>query len=181
MPTDFEELFDDVMYYAKKKLGSFQGKTKEDLEDYIADSDPQQKIKRFVRKELVDTSRAERVITEVTPVVLEKKRDKVAEAAVDAELKRKKRARAADESKDAKVIKDLTKQNLKRWKKNPGRFDLRGIDTRSHNLIRQEINARIRKAKRAGFKVGGVNTPQPYRIEKRGTRRSLVNGRFMKR
>lgn len=180
MPTDFEELFDDVMHYARKKLGDKEFETKEDLEDYIADSDPQQKIKRWVRKELVSTSRAQRLITE-EPVVPKKVRDKVAEKAVDEELKRKTRARVADEAKDAKVIKPLTNENFRRWKKNPGRFDLRGIDNVSNNLIKAEIRKRIAKARGSGYKVGGVNTAEPYRREKGASRRSLITGRFLKR
>lgn len=179
MTTDFEELFDDVMFYAKKKLGGKDFATKEDLEDYIRDSDPQRKIKQWVRKEILDTSAADRAIT-APPEIPDKVKEKIVQKAVDAELKRKKRARAADEAITAKTVKPITDENFKRWLKSPGRFDLRGVDTKSHQLIKNEINQRIRDARAKGFKVG-MKRNEPYRKEKGESRRSLITGRFIGR
>lgn len=180
MTTDFEELFDDVMFYAKKKLGGKDFKSKADLEEYIKDSDPQKKIKHWVRQEILDTGKAERLIEAGLPEAKKPVKDLLKDKAIKAELKRKDAARASDESRTAKDTRAITNKNFKAWKKNPGRFDLRGIDTASHTLIRGEINKRLRAARSKGYKVG-MKGNHPFRKEKGETRRSLLTGRFMKR
>ena len=170
------------MYYVKKnsKYPDFKGGTREDLEKYIRDIDPQKRITHFTRQELLDTRKAERLIE--TGVSAEKKpvKDTIRDKAIKAELRRQEKTRLADEKKTAKDTRPITNPNYKRWLKNPGRMDLKGIDTESHNLIRGEINKRLRAAKAKGFKVG-MKGAHPYRKEKGETRRSLLNGRFMKR
>lgn len=46
------------------------------------------------------------------------------------ELKRGGRARKVDESRDARRIKPVTRANVTRWKKQPGKMDIAGVDTR---------------------------------------------------
>lgn len=182
MTTDFEELFDDVMKYVKKNSAypDFKGGTREDLEKYIRDIDPQKHIKHWVREELLDTGKAERLIEEGIPTAEKPVKDTIRDKAIKTELRRQEKIRLRDEAKTAKDTRPITNPNYKRWLKNPGRMDLRGIDTASHNLIRGEINKRLRAAKAKGFKVG-MKGAHPYRKEKGETRRSLLNGRFMKR
>ena len=96
MTTDFEELFDDVMFYAKKKLGGKDFKTREELEDYIKDSDPQKKIKHWVRQEILDTGKAERTIEAGVAPEEKPVKDTIRDKAIKAELARKEKNRHAN-------------------------------------------------------------------------------------
>lgn len=49
--------------------------------------------------------------------------------AKELESSRSKRSQKADEKQKNKRTLPLTKENLEKWKKNPGRYDLKGIDT----------------------------------------------------
>jgi len=167
------------MFYAKKKLGAKDFATKEDLEDYIKDSDPKKRISNYTRQEILNTSRAERLLEaglgkEDKPV-----KDTITAKAIKAELARQANARASDEKKTAKRVTPITNATFKAWKKNPAKFDLRGIDTATHTFIKDEINKRLAKARAAGYTVGtkGVDA---YRQERGNLGRSLITGRFLK-
>lgn len=168
---DPERKLDDVMSYAKKKIGDFTGTTKEELIDYIKRSDEQNRISRTFRDIITDTNRAEQL--------LKNNKETLKEKAVQAELRRKIIARTTDEAKTAKRVTTINKETLTSWKKNPGKFDLRGIDTATHTFIKDEINKRLRAAKAKGYKVG-MKGVEPYRKEKGETRRSLITGQFLK-
>lgn len=168
--TDYEAVFNDIMSYAKKNIGDPRVSNKEELEDYIKESDRKGAISGKLRRELLETRGANRLLEESS----------IKEKAIQKELSRPQRQRAADERKTAKTVKEINKKAYDSWKKNPGRFDLKGIDTKTHSYIRAEIRRKVKKNLNKGYKLERKGL-QFYRLENDGKRaRDIITGRFVK-
>ena len=171
MTADYDAVFNDIMGYALKNIGEPNVKTKQDLLAYIKESDARNTISGRLAREMVESRSAEKYIAEPS---LER-------AAIKKELSRPEKARLSDESKTAKKVTAITEKNFKAWKKNPAAFDLRGIDTKTHSLIRAEIKRKVKLNIEGGYSVRRRGQ-RYYRLENDGKRaRDLITGRFVKR
>jgi len=157
------------MGYAKKNIGDAKTMNKEQLREYIKKSDLQNRISNRLIDIMLETPAAARVT-----------KSTLKEEAISEELSRPKRAQRVDESKTAKTVKPITRENFTRWKRNPARFDLRGIDTKTHSLIVQHKKFKVQQSLNKGFKVKRRGRLL-YRIEKGGRARDIITGRFISR
>lgn len=58
---------------------------------------------------------------------------------------RSKRARAADEGKQAKRVLTATFKNIEKWMKNPGRYDIKLIDTKKKGIGKKKRKGKTHK------------------------------------
>lgn len=170
MTADYEAVFNDIMGYAKKNIGERPIETKEDLIAYIKESDRQKTISSKLIREMLETQSANSYVDN----------EALKAAAIKKELSRSQQARNADESKTAKKVEKISQESFKKWKRNPSRFDLKGIDTKTHQLIRDEIRLRVKKALDQGYTVRRRGNLY-FRLEKNNKRaRDLITGKFVK-
>jgi hypothetical protein len=168
--TGYEELFDDIMYYAERKLGDFKGTTSEDLRDFIKDYDKNDFITPHTLNELEDTSKWQNELSEKT---FSKK------AAIRKELRRPDKARLVDEAVTSKKVLSINKATYRQWARNPARYDLRGVDTQTHTYIREETKRRLKKHLDAGRQIRRRNGIFYYHTP-HGARNAL-NGQWTRR
>ncbi len=71
------------------------------------------------------------------------------------ELSRAKKVRVVDESKTVKkpFLLAISDKNVRKWQKNPARFDLKGVDTKTHSIIKEFIRLKTFKWKERGHRV----------------------------
>jgi len=94
------------------------------------------------------------------------------EDAVKAEGRRKRASRRQDESKNAKRILPVTKQNVRRWKKQKGQVDIAGVDTRWKRRVGGR--GKILRPKRTSKWVRYVSSRGNYYVYRD------LKGRFLK-
>ena len=171
--NNYDELFEDIMCYAPAEPESKM--TQKELREYLEDIDNRKTLTFNTRNILVNTKYAEKYL---------KEEERSKKEAVRTELQRSPRARAADESKTAKTTKPVNPETLRQWRRNPGSFDLRGVDTRTHQYLTQEVLSRARQSRAAGFQVfvkrRGKIAYDAYRIEGKRAR-NIFTGRWVKR
>ena len=173
--TDFDEVFKKIMEYKRGNIKDV--KTKEDLIQFLKDMDRRDTLDRTMHKSL--TRQNKNLISVLVDTREAEKYYDSTDAAIVKEFSRSMKSRTADEATTAKTVKQPTTENYKLWRKNPGALDLKGIDTKTHTLIQRESRARIARAKAKGLTVKGT-LANPYSVEKRNRRRSLLTGRFIK-
>lgn len=175
MATDFEEKWDDIQNnYIKKKpswLTGFKGRSKDDLRFWLENElGPGQRggrsrISRSFAIGLTNTRGAGGLLLE--------------QEAVKLELQRPIQQRRVDEAITAKDTRKITKQTLRLWRRNPGRFDLSGIDTRTKTLLSKEISRKINEKQSAGFTITRRNGIPSYQ-DKNKRFRNVLNGQFVR-
>jgi len=166
-----DRVFIDVMTYSEGVLpppDSFE--TREDLIKYLEEANPQMRGRSLSL--MTDSAPAERRLlnqqqqTTLSELRKRKPRLKVTKAkAVNQEIKRSSRARLKDERITANVVKD-TDGGFKKWSRNPSRFDFRGIDTKTHSIIKLHIKNQSDKFKRQGHRVINVRDVHVFIIKK---------------
>ena len=88
---------------------------------------------------------------------------------------RSKRAIASDLSKRAKKTLKNTKENVKKWKKQPGRMDIEGVDTPKKRLVRATRGRRVktvRHIKKPKTKKTKITTPKVIKKAKPKTKKT---------
>ena len=148
-----DRVFTDVMSYADSVIPrpeSFDSQS--ELVSYLERVDKKsaeingrgRRLSQFALNEIADSTAATNTIKQGSR-----------SQAVIKELSRTNRSRLRDESKTAKSpnLLGINKANLSRWKRNPERFDLRGVDTKTHSFIKQHIKDRSQKWKDQGLRV----------------------------
>ena len=161
-----DRVFLDVMRYADGIIPTPESfETQKDLQRYIEDVDRQAaeqtgKGRRISARalELMTNSRvaAQRLFTT-------KQRK-----AVNVELSRSKRARLVDESRTAKSpnLLDINQKNFLRWKKNPQKFDLKGVDTKTHEFIKTFVKTKSQRYKNEGSRVINVRDVTVFAVRR---------------
>jgi len=164
MTKDYGKVFDDIMVYVTAKVPTppegFQ--TKGDLQRYLERADriiadqkgTNKKMSGLLFNQILDTPQAERVIEEGTTKT--KKLTPIQQRVVQEEIRRPTRVRIIDESKtvkDKKRLLDINQKNFGRWKKNPSRYDLNKVDTKTREFIKTFVRQKTNTYQRQGLKV----------------------------
>lgn len=187
--TDPVRLMDDFMKYGKKYLPIEQFDSPEDAKRWILEMDKiasrvngtDRRITDFVAGIAADSRRTSQIVSGALKVsdrgaVFNTLQGK----AVRTELDRGVRARRIDEAKTSKRLLTLRRENFKRWVKNPGRFDIEGIDTETHELIKGRIRDKTEKWRRQGLKVTNDQDVHVFVVRQDKRRRlyamNVVNG-----
>jgi hypothetical protein len=175
--TDFEAIFDDViMSYEKAKLSSFKGESEDDLREWIEDHDRRGTIRSAgIIDDLLETSAAEKFL----------ERRGIKAKAVQTEMSRNIPSRNADERTTASRVEPINKAHYREWKRDPGAFDLLGIDTATHTHIRREMSNRMKKHKDAHpdqpLRRHGQDAVRTYKTSRgQEVHQSIFNGKFVK-
>ena len=110
---------------------------------------------------------------------------KLKKEAAEAELRRGKPARRVDESKTVRpeFLTGINQRFFNRWKKSPDRFDLRGIDTKTHSFLKQFVRLKSVFYTQKGDVVINDRNLIVFAVRKRknGTlyAQNVINGRLV--
>ncbi len=131
-PESFDSQADLVRYLEKVDIKSAENNNRS------------RRLSQFALNEMAQSSNAQELIQQGSR-----------SQAIKKEIGRPLTSRIRDESRTVKSpnLLNINRKNLSRWKKNPSRFDLRGIDTKTHSFIKQLIKEKSQKWKNQGFKV----------------------------
>ncbi len=162
-----DRVFLDVMSYSETQIpapDSFDSQA--DLISYLQDANPQ--LRGNSIRAMVGSSTGQQSLSEGVEKVPSKVRGgrkrllpksqfvPGQKRVIKQELKRKPRARKIDESrtvKDKRRLLNINQDNVRRWKRDPSRFDLRGIDTKTHGFINRFVREKRTKWKGEGRRV----------------------------
>lgn len=185
MTPDYEEKWDDIYnHYIKQTpswLSKFKGKNQQDLREWLLNElspgakGGKRRIQNNFVEELLETSGAQRFLDDRAEVL-----SSLQQQAVKSELSRSAPQRLADERVTAKDLRSINKESLRSWRADPGRFDLRGVDTRTKTLLSSYISNKIREKTAAGYTVKRYNGVPGY-LDKQQRVRSVLTGRFIKK
>ena len=157
---DPDRVFRDVMRYMEAKIPSPQTfESQADLQRYLEDADQQlsgakgedRRISQFALQEMISSGAAKNRVNRQAGK--KQQLTTLQRQALHAEIQRKQTTRQIDESRTSKQVLKVNQETFKKWKKNPNRFDLKGIDTKTHSFIKGFIRDRSNKWKKQNLRV----------------------------
>lgn len=158
---DPSQTMDSLMKYGKKYLPLRQFNSAQDAKQWILDMDKiasrvtgsKRHVSDFAAELASDSRRATQIVQRQLeigrPAVFTQLQGKV----LSKELNRGVKARRIDEAKTSKNLLKLRRENVGKWARNPSKFDIEGIDTATHELIKGLVRERVAKWQGRGHNV----------------------------
>jgi len=174
-PKDYAAIWEDIhnnyMTSGGKNFATwakeFKGKTEKDLLEWFNDFDRKRSMSPDFRREMVAQAKRKGII----------QKDLMAEAA-RTHFQRSTKARLQDERVTAKDLRKLNKENFRQWRKNPGKFDIKGVDDAQRRKMGNYLSMKIRSY--SDKKVRRQDGEPQYYNEKTKRWHSILTGNFRK-
>lgn len=148
--TTYDDVFEDVMSYEGIDISDDKFQSPDDVINEVLDND----VGGNMSMRLLNEFRNSDVMRDRFSGDGVYEDDRLRREAVSSEFGRGKRSRRVDEGKTTKrKVLDVSVENLRKWKRNPDKFDFGGVDTKSHRLIKEEIRRRSKVYSGKGYKV----------------------------
>ena len=114
-------------------------------------------VRKPVKTEEKKTKKVRRRKTKAVETVTHSQRKKLKKVATYVQSKRSKRARNIDAAKTSKDTIRLTPDNIRKWNRNPGWYDLLGIDTQGLGGVEEPIVKGKKKRAKPSLKNKAIN------------------------
>ena len=185
---DPSQTMESFMRYGKKYLPLRQFDSPEDAKRWILEMDriatditgSDRHISDFAAGLASDSRRTQQIIGGAIKIGAPATFTKLQSKVLGVEFGRGVKARRIDEAKTSKHLLKLRKENVGRWARNPAKFDLEGIDTKTHELIRGSIRDKTAKWVGRGLNVINDNDVHVFVVRKDRRDRlyamSVING-----